>query len=79
MACVYSLNFEKKEEFSISALQKKNSWTDYVKGVIDQLIKAGHAVKGFNAVLEGNIPPGSGTEQLSRDRGRHSILSGSVE
>ncbi|PIE31303.1 galactokinase [candidate division KSB3 bacterium] len=58
--CLYSLNFEYQEEFSILSLQKKDSWTDYVKGVIDQLLKAGHSVKGFNAVLEGNIPQGAG-------------------
>ncbi len=58
--CLYSLNFEYREEFSILSLQKKDSWTDYVKGVIDQLLKAGHSVKGFNAVLEGNIPQGAG-------------------
>ncbi len=58
--CLYSLNFESKEEFSVSSLHKENSWTDYLKGVIDQFLKVGHAVKGFNAVLDGNIPLGAG-------------------
>lgn len=57
---LYSMNFEEVEEFSISFLLKENSWTDYLKGVIDELLKAGHSVKGFNAVLVGDIPQGAG-------------------
>lgn len=60
IAHLYSMNFEKVEEFSISSLLKENSWTDYLKGVIDELLKAGHSVKGFNAVLVGDIPQGAG-------------------
>jgi galactokinase len=54
------MNFGEMQEFSISSLLKKNSWADYLKGVIDELLKAGHPVKGFNAVLVGNIPQGAG-------------------
>ena len=57
---VYSLNFESKEEFSLTPLQKEDRWTDYIKGVIDELQKAGHAIKGFNAILHGDIPQGAG-------------------
>jgi galactokinase len=57
---LYSLNFEEAEEFSLASLKNENRWTDYVKGVIDELLKAGHPIRGFNAVLEGNIPLGAG-------------------
>ncbi len=57
---LYSLNFETMQEFSLSLLLKENSWSDYIKGVLDELLKAGCTLHGFNAVLEGNIPQGAG-------------------
>lgn len=35
-------------------------WPNYVMGVVDQLQKAGHSLKGFNAVLSGDVPLGAG-------------------
>ncbi|MET0638180.1 MAG: galactokinase [Chitinophagaceae bacterium] len=35
-------------------------WPDYILGVADELIKAGHTVGGFNAVVTGDIPIGAG-------------------
>ena len=57
---LYSLNFEEFQEFSISSLVKQNTWSDYVKGVVSELLQAGHRLHGFNAVLEGNVPRASG-------------------
>ena len=57
---LYSLNFEEFQEFSISSLVKQNTWSDYVKGVVSELLQDGHHVRGFNAVLEGNVPRASG-------------------
>ncbi len=37
-----------------------NSWTDYVIGVVDQLQKNGYNIGGFNLLLSGNLPIGSG-------------------
>ncbi len=57
---VFSLNFENWAEFSLSSLKKEDAWTDYMQGVMDELLKAGHALKGCHAVLYGNVPLGSG-------------------
>ena len=57
---VYSLNFEASEEFALDTLVNENSWSDYLKGVIDELLKAGYTVKGFDAVVGGNVPRGAG-------------------
>ena len=57
---LYSLNFEEFQEFSISSLVKQNTWSDYVKGVVSELSQDGHHLRGFNAVLEGNVPRASG-------------------
>ncbi len=42
-------------------LQRSNlGWPNYVLGVIDELIKDGHVVSGFNMLITGNIPIGAG-------------------
>lgn len=38
----------------------ESSWSDYVIGVVDQLVKMGFVLNGFNAVLMGDIPLGAG-------------------
>lgn len=35
-------------------------WPDYINGVADQLLKAGHKLSGFNCVIGGDIPTGAG-------------------
>ncbi|GAK61183.1 galactokinase [Candidatus Vecturithrix granuli] len=57
---VYSLNFEELAEFSLKSLVNEHSWSDYLKGVMHELIKAGYALKGFDAVIGGNVPRGAG-------------------
>lgn len=37
-----------------------NKWSDYVKGVVDELNKAGATVGGFDAVVASTIPQGAG-------------------
>ena len=57
---VSSLNFETSEEFALDSLINENSWSDYLKGVCDELMKAGYTLKGFDAVIGGNVPRGAG-------------------
>ena len=48
-------------EFEIDKLGKsEKQWTNYIFGVIEQLIKAGYKVNNFNAVFGGDIPIGAG-------------------
>jgi galactokinase len=35
-------------------------WPNYILGVADQLQKAGHSLRGFNAVVGGDVPLGAG-------------------
>jgi galactokinase len=39
---------------------RKGSWTNYVLGVVDQLVKRGYAIGGFNMVIDGDVPVGAG-------------------
>ncbi len=60
---LYSENFSEAGvvSFALSKdLKKENRWTDYVKGVIHELYKAGHSLyQGFNAYIVGNLPNGA--------------------
>jgi galactokinase len=57
-----STAFPGKEVFSLHQLKKNPAapWTDYVKGVIQQLQKHGTVVKGFSAAIHSTIPMGAG-------------------
>lgn len=44
------------DAFSYSDLH----WPNYILGVVDQLQKAGLTIKGFNAVVSGDVPLGAG-------------------
>lgn len=62
MVRLYSVNFEAEALFPVDVLQKDPGcpWADYPKGVVDELLKAGYSVGGFQAVLYGDIPLGAG-------------------
>ncbi len=38
----------------------QSSWTDYIAGVIVEIESLGHSVPGFDLLVDGNIPQGSG-------------------
>ncbi|PIX00440.1 MAG: galactokinase, partial [Ignavibacteria bacterium CG_4_8_14_3_um_filter_37_9] len=56
-----SADLNEDYEFSLETLSKsKKGWANYLIGVVDQLIKAGYQLKGFNCVFGGDIPIGAG-------------------
>lgn len=58
---VVAMDINDEHEFSIDDLQfTKKEWPNYLIGVVDQLIRAGHQIKGFNCVFAGDIPIGAG-------------------
>ena len=61
----YSANFEDKGIIEVSLedlrFEKAHNWTNYPKGVLHFLQKAGHVIdKGIDVYVFGNIPNGSG-------------------
>lgn len=51
------------ESFNTDTENVKSSqiqWPNYILGVIDQLQKNGHVVKGFNLAIDGDVPIGAG-------------------
>ena len=59
---LYSLNVDARSEFSLNALDHDQAqpWSNYVRGVAFYLQEAGLSLRGMDAVVEGNVPIGSG-------------------
>lgn len=57
---LYSVDFKEVYEVAVSDIKPTNSWSTYILGVADQLIKGGYPISGFNLVLDGDIPIGAG-------------------
>lgn len=58
---LYSQEFGESHEISVAELHKSTKqWANYILGVADQLLLRGHAVGGFNLVVDGNVPIGAG-------------------
>jgi len=58
---LYSLDYEELYESSVTEFKRSNKlWANYILGVVDQFVKRGENLKGFNMVFSGDIPQGSG-------------------
>lgn len=53
----YNQTVELKKPLSPNS---KSQWVDYIAGVIFEIEKKGHVVPGFDLLVDGNIPQGSG-------------------
>jgi galactokinase len=57
---VHSLDYGADSVFTLENLIREKGWGEYIKGVADQLQRNGFTLKGFNAVITGDIPRGAG-------------------
>ncbi|MEF8825059.1 MAG: galactokinase [Halapricum sp.] len=57
---VRSAAFEEELSFSMSERKRNDDWTDYVKGCYAVLDEEGYRPGGFDGVLSGDLPLGSG-------------------
>ena len=58
---LYSLDFDQEFTFDIDAFSpKKGHWATYVMGMSALLQQSGYEIEGFDMVIGGNIPLGSG-------------------
>lgn len=58
---LYAVSFNERYEAKLEDIKpEKGSWTNYVIGVADQLIKRSHSIGGFNLVIDGDVPSGAG-------------------
>lgn len=58
---LYAADLDQTFTGSIHALSKSGlQWPDFILGVVQQLLKAGHRLSGFSAVVMGDVPLGAG-------------------
>ena len=59
---VYSLDFGEDAEFALGQLEldSEKRWTNYVRGVAKCMQDAGYRTLGFDGVVQGDVPIGSG-------------------
>ena len=58
---LYSTQYNELYESSVTTLVKsQRNWVNYIIGVVDQLLKRGFPVNGFNMVVDGDVPLGAG-------------------
>lgn len=57
-----STNFDLKVEVDLNDNKyvKEHDWANYTKGVVDQFVKNGSNISGFEVMFSGNIPNGAG-------------------
>jgi len=55
---VFDLVYKNKRKFSLDALTplKKDTWANYLMGVMDEIQKAGYPLQGANLIFTSNIP-----------------------
>lgn len=60
-ATITSLDFRDDFSFDVrSPGRSEKPWANYLVGIVNELVKAGYAVDGFNCVYAGDIPIGAG-------------------
>lgn len=58
---LYSEEFNEEHTAEITTVVPSDKgWPNYVLGVVDQLNKRGHKIKGFNLNFDGDVPVGAG-------------------
>lgn len=58
---MHSIEFNDAKTADLARLKPEpGSWTNYILGVADQLQKRGFSIRGFNIVMDGEVPFGAG-------------------
>ena len=59
---VFDLSYKAEDEFSLDNLSpsEKDTWTNYLMGVVDEIQKAGYSLQGANLIFTSNIPQRAG-------------------
>jgi len=56
----YAIDFDEHFSININAIKSDDGWRNYVLSVVNEFLKLGKGIKGFNCVFGGDIPRGSG-------------------
>jgi galactokinase len=56
----FSFDFKEPYSVAVKGIEKSRGWINYVLSVVNEFVLAGHPVEGFDCVLGGDVPRGSG-------------------
>lgn len=56
----FALDFNETLSIKVTAIQKMDSWKNYVLSVLNEFVVSGKLTQGFDCVFSGDIPQGSG-------------------
>ena len=59
-ARIHSVDFEAEAVFSLDDLKKEQGWAEYLKGIAHILQAEGYKLSGWDGVMMGDVPRGSG-------------------
>jgi galactokinase len=65
----YAVDFEERFSVNTRDIKKNEGWRNYVLGVLQEFLLAGKPLKGFDCVLAGDIPIGSGMSSSAAAEG----------
>lgn len=57
---LFSPDIGAESAFELHSLRRGSGWIEYPKGVASELIKAGYELRGFDAMMTGDVPRGAG-------------------
>ncbi|MEO8795612.1 MAG: galactokinase [Daejeonella sp.] len=57
---LFAVHFNESYSVSLNDITPQKSWPTYILGVVFQLQQKGYPVKGFNMVIDGDVPVGAG-------------------
>ncbi|REA57124.1 galactokinase [Dyadobacter luteus] len=58
---VYAVDMKEQDSFHLTDPAKSElAWANYIRGTVQQFVKAAYAISGFDLVFGGNIPLGAG-------------------
>ncbi len=57
---IYSVQMQTQAGYALGAESAGQTWLDYAQAITQELARAGHALRGFNAVVSSDVPLGSG-------------------
>lgn len=57
---LFSLDLGVESAFDLHSLTRNGDWIEYPKGIANELMKAGYTLKGFDAIMTGDVPRGAG-------------------
>jgi galactokinase len=57
---LYANEFNEHFETTLPEVKPGKGWSNYILGVVDQIVKRGYKLGGFDLVVDGNVPFGAG-------------------